>query len=404
MTLDADNDEGLLVGTYSGSLDIALEEETGGPIGAIQTLTGDFRFIQTTYSGGNTPFKEDGIADFVLMHGNSGNETPRYPEVVGYIGTWGTANLYLDDELLLRNLGIHVMFTDGVRDNENHFIPRQDDSCCFIPESPQDNSLYPEDQEISIWLFGSTGGSSYEAASSIWINIYYNQVDVRAAPEISGPPVYPTGEGDYPVTNVTWSDAASFCEWRDARLPTEAEWEYGARGSENLLYPWGNEAAAAQANINDFFEGPTAVGNFPDSASPFGLQDMTGNVWEWVSDWYLAGYYSAAQAQNPTGPEAGTMRVVRGGGYRITDIVGLNEARATHRRPLEPITAAPDVGFRCARSLDAGENQASLFLENSIFRSQSVQLFVCNLPYSPPKTGPLSFLQKAGRLFGSGVA
>lgn len=217
--------------------------------------------------------------------------------------------------------------------------------------------LDPNRPEVSIWLFASSGGG-YDQGVSTWINIYFNQVEVLAAPENSGDVSYPEGLEDHPVTNVAWADAAAYCDWRGARLPSEAEWEYAARGPEEFLYPWGNMAGAALANVNDAFDGTTSVGSFTSAASPFGVEDMAGNVWEWTADWYQADYYAVAPRENPTGPDSGTLRVARGGGFRITDIVGLDEARATHRRPLDPNVAADDVGFRCALSLSGVQTGA----------------------------------------------
>jgi hypothetical protein len=350
MTLNADANSGSFVATFTGTILAGGDGSSGGGIaGEIPSVSGNFRIEQTSFEGDNTPFKEGGIADFVVMHGNSGNETPRYPEMLAYLATWGTANVYLDDELLFADLGIHVMYNDGVRDHSQHFLPRSDGSCCYNPATPEDKQVNPDRPEISVWLFGNTGGDYTQG--SLWLNVYYTTVQVLEAPALSSAAAYPTEQADWPVTNVTWSDAAAYCSWRGGRLPTEAEWEYGARGRETFLYPWGNEPNAALANINDHFSGLTPVGNFPDALSPFGLADMAGNAWEWVSDWYSPDYYAQSAQTNPLGPDLGTMRIVRGGSFRIFDITGLDEARATQRRPLESASALDDVGFRCALSV-----------------------------------------------------
>lgn len=347
MTLNADTNTGLFIATFTGTIVAGGDGTSGGGFeGEIPSLSGRFRIEQTSFEGDNTPFKEGGIADFVVMHGNSGNETPRYPEMLAYLATWGTANVYLDDALLFADMGIHVMYNDGVRDHSEHFLPRSDGSCCFNPANTEDKQINPDTPEISVWLFGNTGGDYTQG--SLWMNIYYTTVQVFEAPALSSAAAYPEAQGDWPVTNVTWSDAAAYCSWRGGRLPTEAEWEYAARGREGFLYPWGNEPNAVLANINDHFSGLTPVGNFPNALSPFGLTDMAGNAWEWVVDWYAPDYYAQSPQTNPLGPNLGTMRVVRGGSFRIFDITGLDEARATHRRPLEPTAALDDVGFRCA--------------------------------------------------------
>ena len=349
LDLNADEDSGTLVATFTGTIQAGGETEAGGGVdGGIPTFTGEFRIEQTSFRGDNTPFKEEGIADFVVMHGNSGNETPRYPEMEAYLATWGMADVYLDGELLFADLGIHVMYNDAVRDHADHYLPRTDGSCCFNPASPEDKQVNPGTTEISVWLFADAGGGSYDAATPIWFNVYYTDVVVVAAPEQSSAAAFPPEQAELPVTNVTYDDAAAYCSWRGGRLPTEAEWEYGARGREASLYPWGNQPNFVLANINDHFAGLTAVGNFPDALSPFGLADMAGNAWEWVADWYAPDYYSQSPATNPLGPDTGTLRIVRGGSFRIFDITGLDESRSTHRRPLEPASALDDVGFRCA--------------------------------------------------------
>ena len=133
----------------------------------------------------------------------------------------------------------------------------------------------------------------------------------------------PKGEENHPVVNVSWDDAVAYCVWvsqvigHNVMLPTEAQWEKAARGTDGRIYPWGNEAPDnTRANFNN--GGTTPVGTYPKGISPYGLLDMAGNVWEWVADWYSDTYYASSPASNPQGPTTGQIHVVRGGGWNFS--------------------------------------------------------------------------------------
>jgi len=153
------------------------------------------------------------------------------------------------------------------------------------------------------------------------------------------------GFEDHPATQVSWYGAQAYCAWVDGRLPTEAEWEKAARGVDGRLYPWGNEPPDCdRAQYGDCGGTTVPAGSRPAGASPYGVLDMAGNVWEWVADWYDPVYYETSPAQNPQGPDAGVRNVFRGGswGYPPAFI------RATDRARNRPTYAGFGLGFRCA--------------------------------------------------------
>jgi formylglycine-generating enzyme required for sulfatase activity len=155
-----------------------------------------------------------------------------------------------------------------------------------------------------------------------------------------------SSDDDQPRNCVSWTDAAAHCEARGARLPTEAEWEYAARGSGGLVYPWGNEFIAENV-VYGGNSGNRAwdVGSKPGGASWVGAYDLSGNIWEWVNDWY--GSYSAGQQTNPQGPVSGDYRVLRGGSWGHLNPYNL---RGAHRSGADPSVVDISIGFRCARS------------------------------------------------------
>ena len=188
--------------------------------------------------------------------------------------------------------------------------------------------------------------TAYEACVSSGVCKPPVQGDSFTRSNYYGVPEY----GEFPVVYVNWHMAKSYCEWRDARLPTEAEWEKAARGTDGRLYPWGTGIDCQVANYygpSGCYGGTNKVGSYEGGKSSYGVYDMAGNVWEWVADWFSETYYQISPVSNPSGPDSGQSRVLRGGSWNRLQY----DVRVTNRNKYDPNYNNFDIGFRCANDI-----------------------------------------------------
>jgi serine/threonine-protein kinase len=231
------------------------------------------------------------------------------------------------------------------------------------PHSVALDGFWIDETEVTVGQFrafveatGHETTAERERRAPVLVESERDWADVEGADWRSSHGTGEPADDDHPVVQVSWEDATAYCEWAGARLPTEAEWEYAAAGTEGRVFPWGDEFEPARLNYcdkhcwaehahdgGDDGYGLTApVGSYPEGISWCGALDMAGNAWEWVADRYAP--YNGTPTENPQGPSSGSMRVVRGGSW----VALPDDARCADRIKDPPDARYPDIGFRCA--------------------------------------------------------
>ena len=170
---------------------------------------------------------------------------------------------------------------------------------------------------------------------------------------------------NHPVVHISWNDAMEYCNWAGLRLPTEAEWEYAARGGlQQREFPWGDELTPDGKHRCNIWQGEFPIANSQDdgfrSTCPakyyepnnFGLYNIVGNVWEWQNDWFSTDFHTYGQRQNPKGPSIGTSKTIKGGSYLCHDSY-CNRYRVSARSANTPDSSTGNLGFRCASDADS---------------------------------------------------
>jgi len=252
--------------------------------------------------------------------------------------------------------GMHLAMT-----YENTRIGQQPNEMVLIPAGEftmgSDQRLPDEGPEHKVYL-NDYWLDRYEVT-----NLQYKQfIDAtsRRSPRHYENRTFPDGLVDHPVVYVSWYDATDYCAWAGKRLPTGAEWEKGARGNDARVYPWGNEFDITRANMPQRWDtlkqagGTTPVGAFKGGVSPFGLYDMSGNVWEWTSSWYEA--YPGNQ--KPTENYGQTYKTLKGGSWWNCSFYKCGaSAPAFNRSFFLRTTRNKSFGFRCAKDSEEGRDE-----------------------------------------------
>ena len=227
-------------------------------------------------------------------------------------------------------------FLMGSTDNQVTELKANCPTCDFLNETPQHN-IYLDD----FWIDRTEVTNAQYARCVAAKECQQPALDSKNSMPYYSDPKF----ADYPVFYINWNNAAAYCKWAGRSLPSEAQWEKAARGTNGAIYPWGDDNPNLNLlNSNQYIGATTKVGAYATGASPYGAFDMAGNVWEWVNDWYGVNYYAESPDKNPAGPSSGETRVMRGGSWFDQDPI----VRAANRGYQPFDTSQYNLGFRCA--------------------------------------------------------
>lgn len=264
-----------------------------------------------------------------------------------------TSKLGLDDEQRALYQQLHERIQQGRHRSREKTasIQSHDGLMALVPagEFIMGSSMGEADEQPVHWVYvGTFFMDTYQVSVSQYAR-FLDATSQEAPPDWSI--MNRSQHQKRPIANVDWPEAKAYCTWAGKRLPTEAEWEKAARGTDGRTYPWGNEhptkffANVSRDNWNNH-GALTAVGTFEGGKSPYGIYDMAGNVWEWVNDWYDPDYYKTSPSKNPTGPSMGESKVIRGGSWGSRP----DALRSSNREIHSPSIRGLGTGFRCAKT------------------------------------------------------
>lgn len=221
-------------------------------------------------------------------------------------------------------------------------MPPKPEEIKFIAATPEQQKLCPPDMVYipAGWFMmgcNSAKDSQCDANEHPYHTVYLDAFYIDKYE-------YPNQSGAEPKAEVTWNDAQGICSSQGKRLPTEAQWEKAARGTDGRVYPWGDYMDDEKKNA---LKKKYISGTYSWNISPYGVYDISGNLWEWAADWYDANYYQSGPNRNPTGPASGQARILRGGSWRASRPGYL---RASYRAGGTPVLRDTFLGFRCAKT------------------------------------------------------